>query len=178
MLTKGVKKILVAILLVYILEFFYNLNIFALYTNSDFKIHQLLTYIFLHGSIEHILGNILILIIVSGDVERYLGYNKFIFIFLASGITGGLFQLAFGCSPVIGASGAIFGVALFYLLIPNKLSFFNVIKKLFIITMLFNEIYFFINPTSDNVAHLVHIGGGISGILYYIFNENKQKLTN
>lgn len=72
----------------------------------------LLSYQFLHGSIEHLGVNMLALLAFGVGLERWIGSWKFLGFYLLCGIGGGLAQIvAFPDSPVplIGASGAISG---------------------------------------------------------------------
>jgi hypothetical protein len=69
----------------------------------------LITYIFLHGSIEHLFYNMFALALFGSILERIIGGKKFLFAFFASGIIAGVGSVLF-YSASIGASGAIYGV--------------------------------------------------------------------
>src|SRR5918999_2555556 len=72
----------------------------------------LVTYMFLHGGLSHILFNMLALYFFGSRVELRLGSRHFILLYLISGIAGGLLSLVFSPRvPIIGASGAVFGVS-------------------------------------------------------------------
>src|SRR5687768_11070057 len=71
----------------------------------------IITYMFLHGGLSHILFNMLGLYFFGSRVEDRLGSKRFITLYFLSGITGGLLSFAFAFyAGVIGASGAIYGV--------------------------------------------------------------------
>jgi membrane associated rhomboid family serine protease len=73
----------------------------------------LLTSMFLHGSWIHLLGNMLYLWIVGDNVEEVLGPFRYIIVYLACGLMGGLGQIAVNPQsdiPTLGASGAIAGI--------------------------------------------------------------------
>ncbi|HOW85819.1 MAG TPA: rhomboid family intramembrane serine protease [Candidatus Aminicenantes bacterium] len=73
----------------------------------------LLTSMFLHGSLFHLLGNMLYLWIFGDNVEDRLGRLRFLLFYLACGAAAGLTQVLFQAGsrlPMIGASGAIAGV--------------------------------------------------------------------
>jgi membrane associated rhomboid family serine protease len=74
-------------------------------------IWAVITYIFLHGSLTHLLGNMYFLLIFGDNVEDKLGRRAYLTLFLCSGAGGGLAELAFS-SPdaIVGASGAIAGL--------------------------------------------------------------------
>lgn len=74
---------------------------------------RLLTAIFLHGGIFHLLMNAYALWIFGPVVERELGRVRFLLIFLTTGLFASAVSYAFASDPVqvsVGASGAIFGV--------------------------------------------------------------------
>jgi len=78
----------------------------------------IVTSMFLHGSILHIVFNMLFLFVFGPAVEYLTGHLRFVVFYLLSGIAGGLAQIAIGPGshvPAIGASGAIAGVLGAYL---------------------------------------------------------------
>lgn len=71
------------------------------------------TSMFLHGGFAHIFWNMLFFVVFGPRMERFLGHFGFAFVYLLSGITGGIAQLWVGPNshiPEIGASGAIAGI--------------------------------------------------------------------
>ena len=73
----------------------------------------LITYMFAHASITHILFNMLALYFFGPRVEERLGSNRFIVLFLISGVAGAILSMIFAPrAPIVGASGAVFGVML------------------------------------------------------------------
>jgi len=80
----------------------------------------LLAAMFLHGSLFHLLGNMLFLWIFGNNVEDFLGPFRFVPFYLLSGLGASFFQVLFSPNsrvPMIGASGAIAGVLGAYLLL-------------------------------------------------------------
>jgi membrane associated rhomboid family serine protease len=75
---------------------------------------QPLTYMFLHGGLLHLFGNMLWLYVFGPDVERTLGTRQFVRFYLITGMLAVLATLitapVWGGGPVIGASGATMGV--------------------------------------------------------------------
>ena len=70
-----------------------------------------ITYMFVHASITHILFNMLGLYFFGPRVEERLGSNRFITLYCISGITGAVLSMIFApMAPIIGASGAVLGV--------------------------------------------------------------------
>src|SRR3954469_6184419 len=93
---------------------------------------QLGTYMFLHGSLFHILFNMLALWMFGAELERMWGTRYFLKFYFATGIGAGLLTVVFSFLPfdasrqiyasnVIGASGAIYGLLLAYgLYFPDR----------------------------------------------------------
>lgn len=83
--------------------------------------HGLFTCMFLHGDLMHLLGNMFMLWIFLGSLEAGLGSFGFVVLYLLSGLAAGIVQIWFTTSgtdiPIIGASGAIFGVVGAYLIL-------------------------------------------------------------
>lgn len=76
-----------------------------------------LTHMFLHGGILHLAGNMLMLWVFGANVERRLGHLGYLLTYLACGLAAALFFLLLNplsTVPMVGASGAIFGIAGFY----------------------------------------------------------------
>ena len=75
--------------------------------------YRLLSYMFVHGSIIHLISNMISLCIIGKVVEKELGWYNLAFIYLASGISGAFFTMKYSGTPYIytvGASGAICGL--------------------------------------------------------------------
>jgi membrane associated rhomboid family serine protease len=79
---------------------------------------QVVTYMFVHASWSHIFFNMLALFIFGIQVERHMGSTEFLLFYFVCGIGAGIVTLFFnsatgqGMVPVVGASGAIFGLLL------------------------------------------------------------------
>jgi membrane associated rhomboid family serine protease len=83
----------------------------------------LLSYMFLHGDIFHLLSNMLFLWVFGDNVEDAMGHTKFLVFFLLCGLAGGLAHAAMQPAsklPLIGASGAVAGVIGAYLLLHPR----------------------------------------------------------
>ncbi len=80
--------------------------------------YRIFSHMFLHGSILHVAMNMYGLFSVGGEVESSAGTKKFLWVYFLSGICSALSSLYFGLFNIsVGASGAIFGVFGFALLI-------------------------------------------------------------
>ena len=83
----------------------------------------LITYMFLHGSIWHLIGNMLFLWVFGDNVEDALGHVRYLAFYLLCGIAGGLLFFAVAphsTAPLIGASAAIAGVVAAYLMLNPR----------------------------------------------------------
>lgn len=84
---------------------------------------KLLTYMFLHGSILHLIGNMIFLFVFGDNVEDAMGHVRFILFYLMCGIFAALTHSVLTTSPqvpLVGASGAVSGVIGAYLMLhPN-----------------------------------------------------------
>src|ERR1041385_5898318 len=73
----------------------------------------LVTYMFLHAGMGHIFFNMLSLFFFGPRLEMKLGGINFLWLYFISGIMGGLLSFVFtSYTPIIGASGAVYGVML------------------------------------------------------------------
>ena len=82
--------------------------------------YTLLTYMFFHGDIFHLVGNMIFLWVFGDNVEDALGHARFFAFYLVCGIAGGLAHVALQPSsdaPLIGASAAVAGVITAYLML-------------------------------------------------------------
>ncbi|MEE8449679.1 MAG: rhomboid family intramembrane serine protease [Thermodesulfobacteriota bacterium] len=137
---------------------------------------------FMHGSILHLLGNMLYLWIFGDNLEDYLGRLRFILFYIAAGIAAALAQIILNVDsqiPMIGASGAIAGVLGGYaLLFPRArvltlFIFFFIPRLIHLPALFFLGIWFLFQMLSSGsgggVAWFAHIGGFVAGILLVPF---------
>lgn len=207
-MTKYVKWILISNVVIWmvfqtLLGLISEVNInhyFALYPGKvlvDFAIWQPLTYMFLHSSsVTHIVFNMLTLWMIGGELETRWGSRFFVTYYLISGVGAGLlYVIGIGVYsyvtgsqsglfvPVVGASGAIFGLLVAYGLLFGErtmlfMMMFPMKAKHFV--MLLGAIEFFSLLSSgtkgNDVAYLAHLGGLITGYLTLtIHTKMKQK---
>lgn len=151
-------------------------------SSENFNPIQLLTYQFIHVDILHILFNMLLFSFCAFDVEKKLGWKKFLSFYLISGGIAGISHILISSSPVAGASGAIWGLLMIYAFLFPKNTFetiFGEIPVVIFVTVLFLiEIFFFITGLDKGVSNIAHIVGGLTGLLLIIINNylNKNKL--
>ncbi len=128
------------------------------------QIWRLLTSVFLHIGIAHLIVNMYSLFIIGRQLEGFLGKIKYLVVFLISGITGSLLSVVMHESISAGASGAIFGLlgSLLYFGYHYRLYLGTVLKTQIIPIILFNLLISFMFPGIDAYAH---IGGLVGGYL-------------
>ena len=134
------------------------------------------TYMFVHGSISHILFNMLALYFFGSRVEQRLGPERFFALYFIGGISGAVLSFAFERgSPVIGASAGVFGVMLAFArfwprdqiyiwgIIPVEARWLVGISTLMALFGGFTG--------GGGVAHFAHLGGFIGAFFYLLFLE-------
>lgn len=180
-----ITYILIAInIVIYIFGVFFTnyevfLNVFSIHGPSirAGQYYRLLTGIFIHSGIFHILFNCYALYILGSQIESFFGKVKFTIIYFFSGLIGALFSMTFGGNYAsVGASGAIFGLmgSLLYFGYYYRVYLGNVVKSQIIPLIVANLVIGFISPGIDNYAH---IGGLLGGILITIALGVKDKST-
>ena len=130
--------------------------------------YRIFTSLFLHGDMNHLVSNMLILFYIGEVVEKKFGCIRYSIIFLLAGIGGNLLSMANEYLSglhisTIGASGAIFGImgALLLLVIVHKghLEQITLGRLLF---MIFYSLYS--GFAGSNINNAAHIGGFICGM--------------
>ena len=139
------------------------------YVVEGHEYYRLVTSLFLHFGIEHLLNNMVMLGALGWNLELETGKIRFLLIYFLSGVGGNLCSLLFNQSigeTVVsaGASGAIFGLmgALVLVVIKRKGRVGNLNSR-GIIFMVGLSLYF--GLTSSGVDNAAHIGGLICGFL-------------
>jgi membrane associated rhomboid family serine protease len=129
------------------------------------------TYMFVHGGLWHLLFNMLALYFFGPQLEARIGSRNFVGLYFASGLTGALLSLYTPSALIIGASGAVYGVMfgfarywprvqiLIWGIIPVEAR-----VLVFIMTLL--ALFGARGLGQRGVAHLAHLGGFVGGYLY------------
>jgi membrane associated rhomboid family serine protease len=126
---------------------------------------RLVTSMFLHGFILHIVFNMIALWYIGRPVEQYLGSLRYVLLYFVSGLAGSAGALVTSPHAVtVGASGAIFGVLGAMLILEWNATgkFGGAAATLIAINLIFNFAY---NGAGGNISIGGHIGGLIGGIL-------------
>jgi len=127
----------------------------------DGEYYRLITAAFLHLSLLHIGSNMLALFFVGPPLERLLGRWRFLAVYLISALGGSAAIYAFGAVnvPVVGASGAIFGLFGACMVLVRRL---GLDLQWLIGIIVLNFVFTFSIP---GISKLGHIGGFVAGCL-------------
>ena len=128
---------------------------------------RLLTAPWLHGSVDHLLGNGIALYILGMVCESAFGRAQLLVLYVLSGLAGSLLSVVMSPGPSVGASGAIFGlqgaaIVLFRMHRDRLLVRDRRVGLVLIIWALYTIVGGFMEPLIDNGAH---IGGALGGAL-------------
>lgn len=176
----------------------YGINLTALLglhfmAASNFMVHQFVTYMFMHGNLEHLFFNMFALWMFGRIMEAQMGSQRFLFYYLACGIGAGLVQevaqlmhyfylggtlsalpyvgAQFNLWNTVGASGAVYGILLaFGVTFPEERLFIfplpvPIRAKFFIMIYVAIELFSVVGRPGDGVAHFAHLGGMLVGYL-------------
>ena len=139
------------------------------------------TYMFLHADVFHILFNMLALYFFGTQVEQLLGRNRLLLLYFGGGVLGGIAYvgtqtcssgfLQQACPPAIGASAAVMAVLVLCAIhFPNQrvFVFFVPIPLKWLATLLVGmDLLYSIAASKDGVAHIAHLGGALYGYLFW-----------
>ena len=138
----------------------------------------LLTATYLHGSILHILFNMLWLRQVGPLVSELFGASRFFIIYTIAGISGSIVSVIAGTPLFVGASGAIFGLfaALIYYGWHRGGTFGSNILRQMIIWAAIAFVFGFMAKGVDNWGHLGGFIGGAVAAVVFGYNERKRQV--
>jgi len=139
-----------------------------------FEPWRMLTSVFAHASIIHILLNMYTLWIFGSILEPMLGRLRFLGLFLISGFAGSVGVLLLGnpLQPVVGASGAIFGMFGAFFIIQRRLG--GNATQILVLVALNIGIGFL---PGLNIAWQAHVGGLIGGVLVGLIYVETRKAS-
>lgn len=142
---------------------------------------QLLTHIFAHADLAHLVSNLLGLYFLGTIVEQKYGTVRFITLFLVSGLLAALAQVLFyPGSALLGASGAIAGVMAAFVK-NHPLARIYLLGVVPLPAWLFIFIWVIVNIVGaghgdSSIAFLAHLGGFLAGwLLTYLLSGPDEK---
>lgn len=143
------------------------------YVTEGHEYYRLLTSIFLHFGIEHLLNNMVMLGALGFNLEPEIGRVRFLLVYFISGIGGNICSLLHNISlgenvVSAGASGAVFGLmgALLCAAIRNKGRIGRLNKKGLVILVILSV---YLGMAESGVDNAAHIGGLVCGFVLEIF---------
>jgi len=158
------------------------------------QIYTLFTSMFVHSGFLHIFGNMLIFFFIGMAFEQRIGWSKFLIIYLITGVGGALthsFLNLGSLTPLVGASGAIFGImgafAFSYphdkVVMPIPLGFIMVFRRIKVIyaVLIFAAIETVIvwwegaTGSMSSTAHFAHLGGLVAGVIIAALLLDRQR---
>jgi len=179
-LTPAVKYLLIANTAVFVIQLLFEPYVTRWFSLSapmvlpwNFQIWRLFTYMFLHGDFWHLFWNMFGLYMFGCAVEQQWGSRSFYRYYFMCGLGGALFAfIPYGPIwgvPIIGASGAIYGVLLAFAVIYPRVK----IYLFFILPVEARWLVIFYGVMSfwsalagaQGVAHSVHLGGLVTGFV-------------
>jgi len=147
---------------------------------------QFFTYMYAHVSIAHLFVNMFGLFMFGPVIEHHMGSKKFFIFYTICGIGSAILHIllsGIGIVPLLGASGAVFGVLAAYgILYPKNIIYVNFIPMPAIVVIgffVFIELLFGITGIDSDIAHFGHLGGIIAGFLlikFLGFGKRKGKI--
>jgi membrane associated rhomboid family serine protease len=145
------------------------------------NIASVITSMFMHGGLLHIIGNMLFLFVFGDNLEDRFGRIKYLLMYIGWGFAAALMHSLYAVSagggetPAVGASGAISGVMGAYLVMFPRAKVLTLIFAFFITTVRIPAIAFIpfwfilqviyaLIGVPGGIAYLAHIGGFIVGL--------------
>ena len=139
---------------------------------SELMIWQPFTYLFFHGGIWHVLINMFVLWMFGSELERLWGKSHFLKFYFVTGVGSGLLTMLFSLqsiTPIVGASGAVYGVLLAYgLTYPNRqIYLYGIIpiKSIWFVIGIGMIAFMSSFNNISQVSHITHLSGMLIGYL-------------
>lgn len=138
---------------------------------------NLLTNFFVHGSLLHLVGNLYFLVVFGDNVEDLVGHTRFLALLVASTLMGNVAHILFDPRsevPCVGASGGVFGLIAFYVLLFPQVPFLVAYRFRFFVVpawvlalmwLLFQMLGVWQQVSgAGQVSSLAHVGGALAGV--------------
>ena len=163
-------------------------------SSEYFRPYQLVTHMFMHGDFMHLFFNMFALYMFGPPLEASFGPKRFFIFYFLTGfgalalhilvqyieLNSGSVPLYDMNVPMLGASGAVFGLLAGYgMLFPeNKLMLLfppiPIKAKYFVFGYAAIELFLGLGKIGGGVAHFAHVGGAIFGVLIILFWRNRR----
>jgi len=136
----------------------------------------LLTALFFHSSVMHIVGNMLFLYVFGDNIEDAMGSLHYLLFYLCCGVASGLayvYTAPQSVTPLVGASGAISGVCAAFLLLYPRATIFGLAAGvapihasawIFVGTWILLQVASVVLGVEGHTAWIAHVGGIVAGL--------------
>lgn len=148
-----------------------------------------LTSFFLHGDIFHLIGNMYFLLVFGDNVEDFLGTGRYLALILIAAGLGDLLHIALDPRqqiPLIGASGGISGIVLYYALKYPRVQLGILLRVFFYFRWIRMPAYAYVGiwvvlqllgayqqvAGITNVSALAHLGGAAVGLAFWLMTRH------
>ena len=185
--------LIVANILVFLLGFVARAEMPYFYLIPSFVLDagmwwQVVTYMFVHATFWHLFFNMLALFLFGIQLEQRMGSTEFLLYYFVCGIGAGVATVLInaatgqGMIPVVGASGAIYGVMLaFAAFFPDaRIFIFGILPiraPVALAAYALIEIVSQLANFRSGVAHLTHLAGLLFGYLYLLVRLDMNPVT-
>lgn len=140
--------------------------------------YRLVTAMFMHFGIDHIINNMIVLFALGDHLERALGHIKFLILYLVCGIGSNVISMMLGGADSMivsaGASGAVFGVTggLLAAVLVNRGRLENLSMRQMVIMI---ALSLYLGFTESGVDNTAHISGLILGVIFGLILYRRPK---
>ena len=183
------RNLIIANIIVFVIEFLVGpvvdrqiQEFGALWTlqSGNFKIWQVITTVFMHHDIMHIVFNMFALYSFGPYLENAWGDRKYFSFYMICGIVASLTYILLtpGIGMAVGASGAIMGVLVAFAMLYPEFELMMIflpipIKAKYLVPIIVAiDVFSQISGRSTGIAHWAHLGGAAAGAaLVYIYRK-------
>ena len=144
--------------------------------------YRLVTSMFMHFDMDHLLNNMLMLAVIGWNLEYEIGKIKFLIVYFGSGLCGNILS-AYGdiltgeYAVSAGASGAVFGIvgALLYVALRNKGQIGEISGRGLVFMVILSLYYGFRSSGVDNLAHIGGLAAGFFLAILLYWKRNRKR---
>ncbi len=159
-----------------------SLSVRDIIENQEY--YRILSSSFLHSGVDHIVGNMVFMVILGEMLEQEIGHGRFLAVYLLSAVGGGIFSMLYELQTgqfyhSVGASDAVTGImgAILVLIILNRGHFGHISFGRMILALVY---IMYSGMQSDVVNNAAHVGGFVAGFftmtaLFFIRNYRQRQ---
>lgn len=134
---------------------------------------RLITHVFGHRSIEHLLTNLMLILLLGPMLEEKHGSGNLMWMIFITALVNGLVNALFFPSPLVGSSGVAFMMIILISFANIREGEIPITFLLVLVLYLFQEIKQLY--TDDNISQISHIVGGACGAVFGFLNNVRKK---